>query len=684
MKMIVAFFILTTLIALFPALRMLDDILATGLVSAVIAVAIAAVAVTLNSSTLNRFSRLLKPAEAIVLFIPCLWMLLQVLPAPGRWLAHPIWASASSALDLPFFGAVSVDIGATLLSLAWYGAVLATACVTAAVTLDRQHAKTVLTLMTAVAALIAAELICFDLGFSGLIEFKHSGERAEAMNIAVIGFVLSCATAIRAYDQLDSKGTRRRNPANTTTVSLIPSILASLICLAAILISADLMVFFSTLFGAGIVFGIWAIRKWQLRLWGQVGAAAVAAVAVFGFFAIVPANKDADPTLAFSAQSSIGSLERMLSDVKWAGSGAGSLQALSPLYQGIDDPASQETATAAATIAIEMGRPFLWISVVVALIGAVLLFRRALSRGRDYVYPAAGAGCIIALLILLFASGGILGFTASLAMGVLGGLAVAQSQVGSKRDFDLSELYTALNATNDAPRTVMPPVSPAKTWMQFAMAFSVALTTQAAWILLAERYPAGQTRLPTDPKAASVMALEQDRIKRAASIAVVRGDLWTETAFTFAGQLWSDPAIQSDGTDRSSGDVLKSLTQALRYSPHRGDVWLLFAALADRYKWARYQPGLLLKMSYYTAPNELTLLPLRLNVLLHASGAIGDAELQEMARRDISLILTRAPALKPALVDAYRSASPAGKAFAERVISEIDPGYLSIARAGFP
>jgi hypothetical protein len=55
-----------------------------------------------------------------------------------------------------------------------------------------------------------------------------------------------------------------------------------------------------------------------------------------------------------------------------------------------------------------------------------------------------------------------------------------------------------------------------------------------------------------------------------------------------------------------------------------------------------------------------------------------------MARRDISLILTRAPALKPALVDAYRSASPAGKAFAERVISEIDPGYLSIARAGFP
>jgi hypothetical protein len=291
------------------------------------------------------------------------------------------------------------------------------------------------------------------------------------------------------------------------------------------------------------------------------------------------------------------------------------------------------------------------------------------------------------LLILLFANGGILCFTASLAMGVLCGLAVAQSQIASKRDFDLSEIYNALNATNDAPRAVptMPPVSPAKTGMQFALAlFSVALATQAAWILLAERYPASQMRLPTDPKAANVMRLEQDKIKRAASVAVVRGDLWSETAFTFASQLWTEPASLTDGNDRSSADVQKSLTQALRYSPHRGDVWLLFAALADRYKWARYQPGLLLKMSYYTAPNELALLPMRLNVLLHVSGAIGDAELQEMARRDISLILTRAPGLKPTLVDAYRSASPAGKAFAERVISEVDPGYLSIARAGFP
>jgi hypothetical protein len=114
------------------------------------------------------------------------------------------------------------------------------------------------------------------------------------------------------------------------------------------------------------------------------------------------------------------------------------------------------------------------------------------------------------------------------------------------------------------------------------------------------------------------------------------------------------------------------------------DVWLMFAALADQYKWSGYQPSLLLKMSYYTAPNELALLPLRPNVSLHAKGVIDDAELQDMVRRDISVILTRAPALKPALVAAYRSALPQGKIVAERVIFEIDPGYLGVVRAGYP
>ena len=225
----------------------------------------------------------------------------------------------------------------------------------------------------------------------------------------------------------------------------------------------------------------------------------------------------------------------------------------------------------------------------------------------------------------------------------------------------------------------MNPNTSTMTWLRVALTlFGVFLSAQAAWILLAERHGLNHIRLPVDEKTATIAFAEQDKIKQAASLAVVRGDLWAESAFTYGSQLWLDAG------DQLNTEALKTLTRALRYSPHRGDVWLMFAALANKYKWSGYQPSLLLKMSYYTAPNELALLPLRLDVSLHAKGAIDDAELKDMVRRDISVILTRAPALKPALVAAYRSALPQGKAFAERVISEIDPGYLGVVRAGYP
>jgi hypothetical protein len=231
----------------------------------------------------------------------------------------------------------------------------------------------------------------------------------------------------------------------------------------------------------------------------------------------------------------------------------------------------------------------------------------------------------------------------------------------------------------------MSPSNSDKTRLRIALAlFGVVLSMQAAWILLTERYRLNHIQLPVDGKTATMAFAEQKKIKQAASLAVVRGDLWAESAFTYGSRLWIDQAMELDADNHFNTEALQTLTQALRYSPHRGDIWLIFAALADQYKWSEYQPSLLLKMSYYTAPNELALFPLRLNVSLHAKEVIDDAELQDMVRRDISIILTRAPGLKPALVAAYKSALPQGKAFAERVISEVEPGYLGVVRAGYP
>jgi hypothetical protein len=231
----------------------------------------------------------------------------------------------------------------------------------------------------------------------------------------------------------------------------------------------------------------------------------------------------------------------------------------------------------------------------------------------------------------------------------------------------------------------MNPDTSDKSWLRIVLVlFGVFLSAQAAWILLAERDRLNYTKIPFDRKTATMAFTEQDKISYAASLAVVRGDLWAESAFTYGSQLWIDRAMELNAGDQLNTEARTTLNRALQYSPHRGDVWLMFAALADKYKWPGYQPSLLLKMSYYTAPNELALFPLRLKVSLHTKGAMDDAELQDMVRRDIGVILTRAPALKPALVAAYRSALPQGKVFAERVISEIDPGYLGVLRAGYP
>jgi hypothetical protein len=443
--MIAALIILTSLIALMPALMMIDGILADGLVSAIVAIGMAVVVLTLHASDLNRFSRLLRPTSFTVLFIPCLWMLLQVIPIPSRSLANPVWVSASTALDKPFVGAISLDISATLLSLTRYCAILAAAFVTATVALNKQRAGSVLCLLTGIAALIAAELIAYNLGYLRLPGYEHLGERADATNIAVIGFVLSCAMAIRAYERLDSKSRM------TAMVPVSASVAPLFVCLSAILLGGDLVVILSALFGAGTLVAVLAIRRWRLGSLGQAGIAALAAIAVFGFLAFVPATKDADPTLALSTQGQISSIERMLSEAQWAGSGAGSFEALLPIYRASDEADSLELPTAAATIAVEMGRPFLWTCVIVVLIGASTLFRRALLRRRDYVYSSAGAGCMIALLILSFANNGIFGATASLMISIICGLAFAQSKSASNRGMDpFEESYNIPDGTDAA------------------------------------------------------------------------------------------------------------------------------------------------------------------------------------------------------------------------------------------
>lgn len=221
-----------------------------------------------------------------------------------------------------------------------------------------------------------------------------------------------------------------------------------------------------------------------------------------------------------------------------------------------------------------------------------------------------------------------------------------------------------------------------KTWPRVAIAiFALLLTEQAARILVTERYYPSDAIWSPDQQNAFATGPRWQELRKAASISKVPGDLWAESGFAMVAQPWGDPIAPLD-QDGIPERALNSFTLALRYSPHRGDVWLLLAALANRYKPAGYDTASLLKMSYYTAPNDLDLIPLRLRIALGSDAK--EPELREMIKRDIDLVLLRLPTLKPALAAAYQSAPADGKALAENLISEIDPGYLKTIRTQRP
>jgi hypothetical protein len=667
--MIVPFIMVS--VALLPVIGMRNDIWAIGLVSGILSVALMVMAVALPVTSLGRLTRLLRPVLILALAAPAACMLLQVIPVPHP-LTNPIWASTSAALNERLNGVISIDVGATLLSFARYCTVIAVALCTAAVALDRERAAHILYILVAIATLVAARQA---------ITFEGADEgRARALVVAVMGIILACAMAKQAIDQLQRSGRLQRSR-TMAIASLSVAGLSLIICGAAILIGGQPGFMIAALFGTATLLAIFAIRRWLLGPWGLAGLAAAAVIGLLGVLGTVPLKKDAQLVTALSTQTQAAT-ERMLSDVTPTGSGAGAFEALLPIYRDIGTAATQEYPTAAAVIMIEMGPAFLWCSIVVALLGAWTLFNRSLSRGHDYIYAAAGAGVLISLPIMALVDGGILNFGASLMIGMLCGLAFAQSLSGAARNVMPRELDGSTDDAYNQERKPRPAPSPAfdRTWPRVALAiFGLLLAEQAAWIVSAEWYSHGHFWPSAVQNKASVKA-RQDEIRKAASVAILRGDLWAESGFALVAQE-GNPAAGLERDDIPE-PALRAFARALHYSPHRGDVWLMLAALASRLKPAGYEPAALLKMSYYTALNDLDLLPLRLRVALGSD--VSDPELRDLIKRDISIVLSRLPALKPALAAAYLSAPAGSKVIAENLISEVDPGYLKTMRTQHP
>jgi hypothetical protein len=170
----------------------------------------------------------------------------------------------------------------------------------------------------------------------------------------------------------------------------------------------------------------------------------------------------------------------------------------------------------------------------------------------------------------------------------------------------------------------------------------------------------------------------------AASIGVIRGELWTECASTYLSPLPIESSARASiEANDSVGRALKAAERAVRYSPHDARAWLDLAESALRLRQAGPRAATALKMSYYTGPNEVNLIPRRLVVSV-GFDVFGDDELKQLLRHQIQSIVRLRPDLRPALIDAYRRALPTGKALIENAVSEIDANLLGQLRSTNP
>lgn len=217
-----------------------------------------------------------------------------------------------------------------------------------------------------------------------------------------------------------------------------------------------------------------------------------------------------------------------------------------------------------------------------------------------------------------------------------------------------------------------PPFSGSR-FRKILLAFAVALGIAGVWILMSEfaRPPSiGYPVTQNYPAAAD----QRSQAALAARLGLVRGDLWADLFFSFADSIIGQR--RDFGAITTLNEAMPAAQRALAYAPYRSEVWLLLADMTEQYELPNPKSGAAVVMSYYTAPYNLAVTPLRLSVATRGD-ALRDADLRQFVERDLRMIFAGKPELQSAVIAAYATASPEGKRFVESVVKEAAPSFLA-------
>ena len=415
-----------------PAMLVLDGPILHGIIVAAAAALVAVVGFRIRHSELDFLLSVIRPI-ALVAAIPALWMLIQVFPSGAIGLAHPIWESASAALGKPLAGSISIDTGATLISLARYLSIATITLVAAAVAIDRHRAEWILFTLTIATTLVGILILTEHLGIITLFDdFQGGSVRVAASDCATLGIVLAAAAAFQALERGYVKVQGQNSVAASYGLALVACLGATAICILAVLVSATGQTYFAAACGVATFAVAIAIRRLRFGPWGYSAIVAVVFAILFASAALQPSAGTTDITVAFAPQNAkqlISVTQRILAGTSWFGTGAGTFSAIVPIYRDFDElTAGLMAPTAVSAIAVEMGRPFLWATLIAAIALLIVLMRGAARRGRDPFYSMAGASCTVTATLLAFGNTGVFSTPVLLIAAATIGIAIAQSK----------------------------------------------------------------------------------------------------------------------------------------------------------------------------------------------------------------------------------------------------------------
>jgi hypothetical protein len=409
--------ILVILILMSPFAILVDSATSYGLVAGIVAAGLVFVATGIRPGE-TKFLLSSVRRGLVVAAIPALWMVIQLLPI--GFLANPVWVSAEAALGSSRRGSITIDVGATVMALGFYLSLIAISLFSAAIAVDRYRAASILPALNG-ATVLTAVLLMLRQFFVSFGEMP-SDQGAETA-CASIGVVVAVAGLIKTIE--------RERPSRWHVAILAGYTAAFVISALALIIVAQYAVWIAVAYSLAVILGVAIIRHFDF---GAFGIAALASLPLgLGVLLLSrePNLQSDGPALAFTSSSSpalISASQRILGDTPWLGVGAGAFSAISPIYRNIDDPPMPNPPNAVTGLLVELGRPMTALIGVVTCIAIVVLLRASLRRGRDSFYPAAGAACLLGLLLLAFVNAGILAISPAILVASIIGLAFGQSK----------------------------------------------------------------------------------------------------------------------------------------------------------------------------------------------------------------------------------------------------------------